>query len=96
MTLSARALITAGQIIRSSCPAQAALTAPQRLAVMQQAVYLVSTALGNFYAKLSDEQKAKFEAIGQSARRSFVTARCLYVLAEDLPAHALEAQAVRP
>jgi hypothetical protein len=36
-----------------------------RLAAMQQAVYLVSTALENFYATLSDEQKAQFEAIGQ-------------------------------
>jgi hypothetical protein len=36
-----------------------------RLIAMQQAVYLVSTALENFYATLSDEQKAKFEAIGQ-------------------------------
>jgi len=36
-----------------------------RLNAMQQAVYLVSTALGSFYAALSDEQKTKFEAIGQ-------------------------------
>ena len=36
-----------------------------RLAALQQAVYLVSTALANFYATLSDEQKAQFEAIGQ-------------------------------
>jgi len=32
---------------------------------MQQAVYLVSGALEAFYATLSDEQKAQFEAIGQ-------------------------------
>jgi hypothetical protein len=32
---------------------------------MQQAVYLVSAALESFYARLSDEQKAQFEAIGQ-------------------------------
>ena len=36
-----------------------------RLDAMQQAVYLVSAALQNFYATLSDEQKAQFEAIGQ-------------------------------
>jgi hypothetical protein len=36
-----------------------------RLAALQQAVYLVSAALENFYATLSDEQKAQFEAIGQ-------------------------------
>ena len=32
---------------------------------MQQAVYLVSAALGDFYATLNDEQKAQFETIGQ-------------------------------
>jgi hypothetical protein len=36
-----------------------------RLTAMQRAVYLVSTALESFYATLSDEQKAQFEAIGQ-------------------------------
>jgi hypothetical protein len=36
-----------------------------RLAAMQQAVHLVSAALEGFYATLSDEQKAQFEAIGQ-------------------------------
>jgi hypothetical protein len=32
---------------------------------MQRAVSLVSAALEGFYATLSDEQKAQFEAIGQ-------------------------------
>ncbi|MEH2558136.1 hypothetical protein V1286_005665 [Bradyrhizobium algeriense] len=36
-----------------------------RLVDMQQAVYLVSAALEGFYATLSDEQKAQFEAIGR-------------------------------
>jgi hypothetical protein len=36
-----------------------------RLEAMQRAVYLVSAALEGFYATLSDEQKAQFEAIGQ-------------------------------
>lgn len=36
-----------------------------RLGALQQAVYLVSAALEGFYATLSDEQKAQFEAIGQ-------------------------------
>jgi hypothetical protein len=36
-----------------------------RLEAMQRAVYLVSAALEDFYATLSDEQKAQFEAIGQ-------------------------------
>jgi LTXXQ motif family protein len=36
-----------------------------RLEAMQRAVHLVSAALGDFYATPSDEQKARFEAIGQ-------------------------------
>jgi hypothetical protein len=36
-----------------------------RLDAMQQAVHLVSAALEDFYATLSDEQKVQFEAIGQ-------------------------------
>jgi hypothetical protein len=36
-----------------------------RLDALQQAIYLVSAALQNFYDTLSDEQKAQFEAIGQ-------------------------------
>jgi LTXXQ motif family protein len=56
----------------SACPPRDTTTPPARLdavdarlGTMQQAVYLVSTALGNFYATLSDEQKLQFEAIGQ-------------------------------
>src|SRR5712671_584239 len=58
--------------ILNACRPQDATTPPARLDAvdgrldaMQQAVYLVSTALGDFYATLSDEQKAQFEAIGQ-------------------------------
>jgi hypothetical protein len=36
-----------------------------RLEAMQRTVHLVSAALEGFYATLSDEQKAQFEAIGQ-------------------------------
>jgi hypothetical protein len=36
-----------------------------RLNAMQQAVNLVSAALEELYATLSDEQKAQFEAIGK-------------------------------
>jgi LTXXQ motif family protein len=59
-------------ILNNACPPKDATTLPirldavdGRLAAMQQAVYLVSAALGDFYATLSDEQKAQFEAIGQ-------------------------------
>lgn len=58
-------------ILLSDCQ-QDAVTLPARLdavngrlGALQQAVYLVSAALGGFYATLSDEQKAQFEAIGQ-------------------------------
>jgi hypothetical protein len=58
--------------ILNACRPQDATTPPARLDAvdgrldaMQQAVYLVSAALGDFYATLSDEQKAQFEAIGQ-------------------------------
>jgi len=59
-------------ILNNACQPQDATTLPirldavdGRLGAMQQAVYLVSSALKGFYATLSDEQKAQFEAIGQ-------------------------------
>lgn len=60
------------EILTAECQPKDAITPSARLdavevrlADMQQAVYLVSTALESFYATLSDEQKAQFEAIGQ-------------------------------
>jgi LTXXQ motif family protein len=54
-----------------NCPAADPLTPPARLEAirnrldtMVQAVKTVRTALDDFYGKLSDEQKAQFEAIG--------------------------------
>ena len=59
-------------ILNAACQPQEATTLPirldavdGRLDAMQQAVYLASAALGEFYATLSDAQKAQFEAIGQ-------------------------------
>ena len=59
-------------ILNADCQPDDATTPPARLDAMegrlealQRAVYLVSVALENFYATLSDEQKAQFEAIGQ-------------------------------
>ena len=58
--------------ILSTCKPEDATSPPTRLdavegrlEAMQQAVYLVNTALGAFYATLDDEQKTQFEAIGQ-------------------------------
>ncbi len=63
---------TAVGILSAECLPQDADTPPARLdavdgrlAAMQRAVGLVSAALEGFYATLSDEQKAQFEAIGQ-------------------------------
>jgi hypothetical protein len=62
---------TAAEMLATSCPANDAATPPARLAAagkrldtMLEAVKLVRFALDNFYATLSDEQKAQFEAIG--------------------------------
>jgi hypothetical protein len=59
-------------ILNNACQPKDATTLPirldavdGRLDAMQQAVHLVSAALDDFYATLSDEQKAQFEAIGQ-------------------------------
>jgi LTXXQ motif family protein len=59
-------------ILNAGCQPKDATTPPARLdavdgrlEAIQRAVYLVSAALEDFYATLSDEQKAQFEAIGQ-------------------------------
>jgi LTXXQ motif family protein len=59
-------------ILNAGCQPKDATTPPARLdavdgrlEAMLQAVNLVSAALQAFYATLSDEQKAQFEAIGQ-------------------------------
>src|SRR5450631_4134287 len=61
----------AADLLKSACQSDDALTPPARLAavgkrldVMLQAVKTVRTALDDFYGRLSDEQKAQFEAIG--------------------------------
>jgi hypothetical protein len=71
------ASVKAAQNIRAACPTQIALTAPDRLASMQQrieamisAVQTVQPALQKFYDTLSDEQKARLNALGQNQSRS--------------------------
>ena len=69
----------AAETIRNSCPGDVALTAPSRLATMQQrvdamrsAATTVQPALDKFYGLLTDEQKAKITALAadqQPARR---------------------------
>jgi len=64
-------------MIRTSCPVQVAATAPGRLTAMQQrieamakAVDLVQPALDKFYGSLTDEQKARFNALAEDQRRT--------------------------
>jgi len=71
------ASIDAAALIRTSCPTQAAATAPGRLAAMQlrveamqKAVDLVQPALDKFYGSLVDEQKARFNALADDQRRA--------------------------
>jgi LTXXQ motif family protein len=61
----------AADMLKASCPPNNSLTPPARLAsvgkrldTMLQAVKTVRSGLDGFYGALSDEQKAKFEAIG--------------------------------
>ena len=68
--------ISAAQKIRTACPTQMVLTAPGRLAAMQQrieamisAVATVQPALEKFYGLLSDEQKARLNGIAEDQRK---------------------------
>ncbi len=63
--------------LQSACPTTIALTPVGRLETMQQrleamieAANTVRPALDNFYAQLSDEQKAKFNRLGRDSARS--------------------------
>jgi hypothetical protein len=71
------ASISAARIIRAACPTQVALTAPGRLAVMQQrieamiaAVATVQPPLERFYGLLADEQKARLNALAEEQRKA--------------------------
>ena len=68
----ANASVKAAQDLKAACPTDIALTAPDRLAAMQQrieamiaAVQTVQPPLEKFYGLLSDEQKARLTALGQ-------------------------------
>ncbi|SHL42088.1 LTXXQ motif family protein [Bradyrhizobium lablabi] len=73
----ANASIKAAQQIKAACPTQIALTAPGRLAAMQQrieamiaAVETVQPALQKFWDLLNDEQRARLNAIAQDQRQN--------------------------
>src|SRR5207302_244029 len=72
-----QASLTAAQNIRIACPAQAMLTAPGRLAAMQQrveamiaATAMIQPRLERFYGLLNDEQKARLNALAESQRKA--------------------------
>jgi hypothetical protein len=73
----ANASVKAAQSIKAACPTQIALTAPNRLAAMQERIEamiaaegMVQPALEKFYGLLNDEQKARLNALGQDQRKS--------------------------
>jgi len=76
----ANASVKAAQDIKAACPTQIALTAPGRLAAMQQrietlisAVGTVQPALQKFYDLLNDEQRARLNALAQDQRKAETT-----------------------
>jgi hypothetical protein len=73
----ANASVKAAQDIKAACPTQVSLTAPARVAAMQQrieamiaAVDTVQPPLQKFYDLLNDEQRARLNALGQDQRRA--------------------------
>jgi len=65
------ASLKAADFLKANCPANETLTPPGRAAAMEQrlnamldAIKIVQPALENFYGKLSDEQKARFNRLG--------------------------------
>ena len=81
----------AAETLKAACQASEAMTPPARLVAigkrldtMLQATKQVRAALEDFYATLSDEQKAQFEAIGprRSAYRAQICASSARLLPE--------------
>jgi gamma-glutamyl phosphate reductase len=74
--LSAASNKAAGDV-RAACPSDMALTAPARLAVMEQridamisAVQTLQIPLQKFYDSLNDEQRARFTALAEQQRQN--------------------------
>ena len=71
------ASVKAAQTIRAACPTTLPLTAPARLAVMEQrieamrsAVGIIQPAMEKFYGLLNDDQKAKLTALSPRGKRT--------------------------
>jgi hypothetical protein len=89
----ANASVTAAQNIKAACPTTISLTAPNRLASMQQrieamiaAVATVQPSLDKFYGLLNDEQKARFNALGENQRMRTTARRSNRPLVESCAA----------
>jgi hypothetical protein len=72
----ANASVKAAQNIKAACPTRIPLTAPERLAFMQQRIEAMSAAVGTvqpalqkFYDLLNDEQRTQLTALVQDQRR---------------------------
>jgi hypothetical protein len=77
LTALQQASAKAAEMLKSSCPTTEPITPPARLEAianrldtMLQAVKDVRAALDDFYGRLTDEQKAQFEAIGPARTAS--------------------------
>ena len=86
----ANASLKAAQDIKAACPTDISLTAPARLAAMQQrieamnaAVATVQPPLEKFYGLLSDEQKARLSALGKDRRQSPAAEKIAGLLAQN-------------
>jgi hypothetical protein len=88
------ASINASQVVKAACPTQISLTPTgrldameKRLTAMAQAIQIMRTPLENFYSSLTDEQKARFNAIGNenAPRASKDQGRQLAQPCGDLP-----------
>jgi hypothetical protein len=73
----ANASAKAAQTVKSACPTDISLTAPNRLAIMQQRIEAMISAVGmlqpplqKFYDVLNDEQKALLSALVEDQRRN--------------------------
>jgi hypothetical protein len=97
------ASVKAAQIIKAACPSDIALTPggrldamAKRIAAMVEAVATVRPALDKFYDQLSDEQKARFNAIGATTDKPSdsrsLTQSCGIAEATDWPAAQIEAR----
>jgi hypothetical protein len=73
----------AARIVKAACPTDIALTAPDRVAAMQtrveamlRAAHVVEPPFDKFYGMLTDEQKARLNALGQRRTRQAAVQSC--------------------